>query len=674
MLLRLVSVAALGLLAPASAFASFVPPQTAPISIGMSPASPRSGSEVRLTGGAGASNWLWDLDGDGAFDDASGKEVVASFPAGVVTVRASAVTAVGVVTDSRTFTVHGWNVPPGGVVAATPYTARVGSPIAVKASGSDPDGLSVVTALDLDGDGSFETAGATGVATFPSPGSRVVRARFTDDAGASSVATTTLEVHAGNIAPTARIESPPGVPATTASAGVAAVAEPSGWTIGAVDPDGEVVRYEYDLDGDGVFETDLGSDARVPKAALDREVIAVRVTDDGGAAAVERATLGSFQVARVSPVGVPVTLSVSQYLSDATRDADGVGDFDDGTGSRISFTYASAGTYTVRVRGKWSFDHPTVLVETTSARDGADIAVPTARWSSVPPARGTAPASLFYTGSGPADVETNVDLDGDGFFADAPPRSGGVQRVFGGPTTIGVRAVDALGRAAVATAELPFVIDDLGPDATMTTTDIEAPLQASYARVSLGGAGYDADDGPPGYTAVVWDTDNDGGYDDGSPSSSAGRLPPSFGLRATDSAGVSTTLRRTVSPIDPVVSSQPRPVTSPWLRLKTQRPRLATLLRRGLTVDVSCAKPKCRTRLVVKLDVKTARKLKLRSRIVASRSVSGTHRVVVKLTPKARRALRGARSVKLTLTATATAEGAASRSSQTLTIRSASRS
>src|SRR3954466_6104517 len=108
------------LLPSASASAGMVPDST-PISIAMSPASPRAGSAVHFTGGAGASSYAWDLDGDGQIDDAIGKDATASFGAGTQTVRAQAVTAVGLLTDSRTFTVHAWNVAPGGTVGAIPY-------------------------------------------------------------------------------------------------------------------------------------------------------------------------------------------------------------------------------------------------------------------------------------------------------------------------------------------------------------------------------------------------------------------------------------------------------------------------------------------------------------------------------------------------------------------------
>ena len=344
MVLRLVAAGTLGvaLLAPDVASACSMVPPSAAIQIGMTPASPRAGSEVRLTGGAGAESYAWDLDGDGQFDDAVGKVVTASFPAGQRTVAARASTPLGVLTDTRTFTVHAWNATPTGTIRATPPNARAGVPVRVSAEGSDPDGPAVQTALDLDGDGTFETAGATGTATFATPGQRVIRARFTDDAGAWSVATTTLDVRAGNLPPTVSILAP-------ISGGMCGDGK---LRVAAADPDGELVRYEYDRDGDGTFETDRGGDASKP----DHSFVGVRVTDDSGAAATARGSGLGMDVwtfpdtfPSVAQVGAPIKLSV--WTSSAVAwDADGDGDFDDGTGKEITFTYPSTGTYEVRVR------------------------------------------------------------------------------------------------------------------------------------------------------------------------------------------------------------------------------------------------------------------------------------------------------------------------------------
>ncbi|MBE2319723.1 hypothetical protein DVA67_027385 [Solirubrobacter sp. CPCC 204708] len=655
MVSRLVATGVFGaaLLAPEVASACSVVPESVAISIGMSPASPRAGSEVELTGGAGADGYAWDLDGDGEFDDATGKRVTATFPAGERTVRAQAVTPLGLLTDSRTFTVHGWNGTPTGTVSATPYSARAGAPVKVTATGSDPDGRTVQTALDLDGDGTFETTGTTGTAMFATAGERVIRARFTDDAGATAVATTTLDVHAGNLAPTVDLDQ--------------ALCGPGGWSLEALDPDGEIVRYEYDFDGDGTYETDRGRDARVPNVDLS----GVRVTDDSGATATTRTSSRFPQDrSRVVEVGKPVTLKSSGRY-DAQWDADGDGEFDDGTGEQITFTYLTPGTYEVRVRRNGA---PAEPVTSVSARDAADIAVPRAHWMAVSPARPSAATLLQFAGSGPTGADWAADLDADGAFDDAPPNAYSVWRRFDGPATLALRATDARGRTAVSTTQVPFVPGNLGPDATMQTGDVANPLQAAYRRTAIGGGGSDADAGDRCCLGTAWDADGDGEYDDG-PSfgwDDAGHLAASFGLRVTDDGDDSVTLRRSVTPV-PVPRVEPPVldgIPAPWLRVSARRPQLKTLLRRGVTVDVTCTKPKCRTRLTLTVDAKTARKLKLRSRTVASRTVTGTRRATLKLTPKARKALKGVRSVKLTLTAKASVPGqAGSTTTTTMTIR-----
>ena len=145
----------------------------------------------------------------------------------------------------------------------------------ISAEGSDPDGPAVQTALDLDGDETFETAEATGTATFATPGQRVIRARGSpDDAGASAVTTMTLDVRAGNLPPTVSILAP-------ISGGMCGDGK---LRVAAADPDGELVRYEYDRDGDGTFEADRGGDASTP----DHSFVGVRVTDDRGAFATAR--------------------------------------------------------------------------------------------------------------------------------------------------------------------------------------------------------------------------------------------------------------------------------------------------------------------------------------------------------------------------------------------------
>lgn len=645
----------LSLLSPAAALATTMPVASAKISIGMEPVSPRAGAEVQLTGAAGAPTYAWDLDGDGQFDDATGKVVSATFPAGTHTVRAQASTPLGVLTDSRTFTTHEWNATPGGTVVVEPYSARVGVPVTVTAKGIDPDGLRVATALDLDADGTFETAGDTGTATFATVGERVIRARFTDDAGAVAVATTTLDVHAGNLAPEVKLGGQYFIGGAPNGGGPFFGAQ-------AVDPDGAVVRYEFDLDGDGTFEHDNGANPTVN--ARPEGIVGVRVTDDGGAVAVSRRTeIPVGTIPRVVEVGRPVTLSAYSWYTNVEWDADGDGAFDDGTGNTITFTYPTAGTYEIRARLTMSGQVWTA-VDTTTARPAAEIAGPRVGWGELRPVRASQPAGVGYAVAGTGDLTVSIDPEGDGTFATPPAPGSGFRATFSGPTTVALKGADSRGRTATTTAPVPFVPGNLGPDAAMRTSDIDAPLRAGSVNASIWGV--PTDEGS--LSSVAWDADGDGQYD--VPALDASRpAPPRFGLRVTDSEGASTTVRRELAP---VLGGTPKPTpdATRWLVVAMRKPHLATLLRRGLTVDVKCTKPKCKTALKVTVDAKTARKLKLRSRTVASKTVRGSRQVRVTLTPKAKRALKKVRSVKLALSATATAEAGAKRVvKKTLTVK-----
>lgn len=70
---------------------------------------------------------------------------------------------------------------------------RIGGPVSFHANASDADGTVAQVDWDLDDDGSFERSGATASATFPA-GSHTVRARATDNLGASAAATHTFTV------------------------------------------------------------------------------------------------------------------------------------------------------------------------------------------------------------------------------------------------------------------------------------------------------------------------------------------------------------------------------------------------------------------------------------------------------------------------------------------------
>ncbi|MBJ7332505.1 MAG: PKD domain-containing protein, partial [Solirubrobacteraceae bacterium] len=178
------------------------------------PATVPTGSPVTLALTAsdpdgGALTYAWDLDGDGAYDDATTATVSPRSFA-----RAGARTLGVRVTDSagasvqRTQTVTVTNRLPTKPSVTAVTSPVAGQPYALKATATDPEGTALVYAWDLDDDGAFDDAsGANATITYPATGSLIVRARATDaDGGSTASDALTL------LAPPAEPETPPANP------------------------------------------------------------------------------------------------------------------------------------------------------------------------------------------------------------------------------------------------------------------------------------------------------------------------------------------------------------------------------------------------------------------------------------------------------------------------------
>jgi YD repeat-containing protein len=150
---------------------------------------------------------------------------------------------------------------------------------------------------DLDGDGTFETdTGADPHAshTYAVPGAVTVRLRATDTAGDQSIAERTVTIR----------NRPP-----AASFTLSAARTPTGQPVfldggASFDPDGRVVNYVWDLDGNGTFETDTGSNATVATAAFNTAatvILRLRVTDDRGSSSQTTRSLIVFKASPPPP-------------------------------------------------------------------------------------------------------------------------------------------------------------------------------------------------------------------------------------------------------------------------------------------------------------------------------------------------------------------------------------
>jgi PKD repeat protein len=198
---------------------------------------------------------------------------------------------------------RGLNQTPQVTFTASPNPVATGMQVNFDASGSsDSDGTIVKYEWDLDGNGSYETdTGTTAVAakTYAAAGARTVGLRVTDDGGAT--ATTTRTVTVENRPPLASFTATPNPVPTGATVNFSAS--------GSSDPDGSIVKYEWDLDGNGSYETDTGTTASTSKAyeSAGDLTIGLRVTEDNGATATTTRSLsavGSYNAAVTSTSGL----------------------------------------------------------------------------------------------------------------------------------------------------------------------------------------------------------------------------------------------------------------------------------------------------------------------------------------------------------------------------------
>jgi hypothetical protein len=114
-------------------------------------------------------------------------------------------------------------------------------------------------------------------------------------------------------------------------------------------------------------------------------------------------------------------------------------------------------------------------------------------------------------------------------------------------------------------------------------------------------------------------------------------------------------------------------VTPPSASLKAAKQKLKAVLAKGLAVTAACSEP-CTLKLQLVVDKKTAKKLKLGKKATVvgtlTRTVSGSVKLKVKLTGKAKKRLKRAKSVKLAIKAVATdAAGNVAAKAATVTVK-----
>ena len=360
--------------------------------------------------------------------------------------------------DSRQITVI--NQAPVVTLAADRQKPAVGETVVFTSTASDPDGDPLTRTWKVDG--VVMPGDAPSIEReFATPGRHTVSVEVTDGHGATVSAEALVEVPNGQ--PVALISATPGAPLTD---------EPVTFAVAGDDPEGGVLDFDWDLDGDGAF--DDGSGATLAPVTFPRagtRVVRVRVTDPDGGEAIERLTL---EVGNRPPTanftwtpslverGRPVTFTSQAVDPEGTEleqswDLDGDGDYDDAFGSSAVHTFRAGGAHEVGLRVRDADGGVAVARLPVVAGNRP----PSAAFS-VSPEQPRAGATLELTSqsSDPDGTLTSLawDLDGDGSFDDATGARAERRVAAAGRVTIGLRVTD----------------DDGGVDVTQRTVEVSA--------------------------------------------------------------------------------------------------------------------------------------------------------------------------------------------------------
>ncbi len=499
----------------------------------------------------------WDLDGNGSYETDTGTTAskVTSYATPGERVVGLRVTdnSGATTTTTRTLTVE--NRAPSASFTATPNPALSGATVSFNASASaDADGTIAKYEWDLDGNGSYETnsAGATTTTSYATPGERTVGLRVTDDSGAT--ATTTRPVTIQNRAPSASITATPNPVVSGSNVTFDAS--------GSKDPDGTIVEYRWDLDGDGTYDTpglEGKTTISVSYAQPGTRTVGVLVKDNNGATATaslpvtiqNRPPNASF-TATPNPVSPNATATFDASGSkdpDGTIakyewDLDGNGSYETNTGTKATTTrsYSSEGTVNVGLR----------VTDNSGATATATVPVtvknqaPTASFTATPNPANTN-ATVSFSASGSVDPDGTItkyewDLDGNGTYETNTGTTKTTSRSYTTPgeITVGLRVTDNKG--ATGTTTKVITIQNQIPVASFTVTP--NPTTAGSTVTFNGSASKDPDGTIAKYE---WDLNGDGTYETSTGTTATTTLKyatatePVVGLRVTDNRGATGT-------------------------------------------------------------------------------------------------------------------------------------
>ena len=378
--------------------------------------------------------------------------------------------------------------PPVACLTATPASPLTNETTTLDSSCSTDDGGITARGWDLDNDGQFDDGTATSVTrSWPTPGTYTVRLAVTDRQGSTDVESKTVTVR--NRSPVANFSVSPASPTTGQSVT---------FTSTSTDPDGTIASRAWDTDGDATadFNDGTGTSASRSFATSGDYPIRLRVVDNNGAVSTVTKTVtvsnrlpsATFTVSPASPLSQEAVKFTSTATDpDGTitawawdTDGDATADFNDGTGSTATKTWATPGDRVVRLR-------------VTDNKGGSSIGTATVRVGNRPPvASFTVSPDSIFEGDAVTLTSTATDRDGtvgqqawdlnnDGAYDDATGASASLTASPPGTYTVGLRAVDDRGAVHTVSqtymvAERPAALPEERADPGPGTFDLSAPI------------------------------------------------------------------------------------------------------------------------------------------------------------------------------------------------------
>ncbi|MEA5385892.1 PKD domain-containing protein [Haloarculaceae archaeon H-GB2-1] len=238
-----------------------------------SPSNPVSGETVTFSDASSdpdgsIASAEWDFDDDGS-TDATGSSVSHSFADDGTYPVTLTVTDDDGATATTTQQVQVDNAQPSASFSYSPSNPTTADAITFTDASTD-DGTIVSAEWDFTNDGTTDATGGSVTHQYPDDGTYSVSLTVTDDDGATS--STTQQVQVDNLAPS------PAFTTATISGGIRYDARRSS------DADGSIVRYEWDVDGDNVYEVSTANPVHDYSTAFTTTgTVRLRVTDDDGA-------------------------------------------------------------------------------------------------------------------------------------------------------------------------------------------------------------------------------------------------------------------------------------------------------------------------------------------------------------------------------------------------------